>query len=118
MPFTIGEIPIGNVVDGELVLRDLTISYNGQAPDNFIPPINTTPSRGVPKPKPTPQPMLPPMRKPSPVRGGAGGIVRPGPTTMAMGEESPGGIRPAPAPIQVPEGRKVYVQVIDRAGVT
>ena len=83
MPFTIGEIPIGNVVDGELVLRDVTFSYGPQVHAPILqkqPPV-----------------------KHSPVRGGAGGIVRqpkfapdqPRMTTMAIGEEGMSPMNPS-----------------------
>jgi hypothetical protein len=43
MPFTIGEIPIGSVVGGELVLRDLTFDYGMQE----LAPMPTNPPRAV-----------------------------------------------------------------------
>ena len=41
MPFTIGEIPIGQIVDGEMVLRDVLIEGYGGQP--YTQPMPATP---------------------------------------------------------------------------
>jgi len=69
MPFTIGEIPIGQIVDGEMVLRDVLIEGYGGQP--YIQPMPTTPVRSIPT-----------------------FDTQPRQTTMALGEEDGGMPRP------------------------